>query len=1603
MNICDLKFCRCTMAEYKNLDEHEANMLYFVSDGDKILLFIGDDSIQSVLTENILLDAKNDDVTISNFNSGDRLENVLKNALFNIVALSKKKFEVKSDIPEIGYLNNGKYLRISDDRTLIWDDAPKGEKGDKGDTGDTGATSRLVMVYRSGKSETEQILFTPTKPIGGGYDFNTNEVILPNGWYSSDCDDKGRPLEAPIYMSSRTFSTDENLTETQWSTPIRITGNDGQAGTDGNSLEFIYYLTNDPDKNNVPIPYNDIEDEYVPKEQGWTDSPRGVDDEYQWEYFALRRKSNNSWSNWSTPALWSKYGVMGQDGDGVQYIYKRTISSSAPEDVLTPSDWDDPNSDYQTKPEYVVSGYEWYDNPKGVEETIPYEWVAVRKFCSKNNGKKMWQPYEPAKLWAKFGEKGNQGEPGAPGEPGQNGALTKFVMLYASGTDDNELSKPSGIDYDFVDHRIIMSQDSVWKTDDSDLTPPIFMSSRTFATIPELTDVEWSEPIRISGKDGEAGADGDNIEFIYFLTDSDEKKPERPSIDDDLTTLESLGWSDNPKGVEETIPYEYFSMRRTSNGNWGEWSEPALWSKYGTNGQDGDGVQYIYINTINEEDIPDNPTPEDWRYPYSEYQTLKEFKPSNWNDNPKGVSKEDGTEFEWVSMRKFQYDVESGKKMWSKFSDPKIWARLAKDGADGKDGVDGNDGVSYRTIMLYKSGFNLDSVDKLDDTMGSYDFTTHTFTISDDTWKMNDSSLLPPVYMSSRTFASNADYNDESWTDPIRITGADGVAGKDGDNIEFIFFGCDYDEIPLNNQLTSEDNVNTDGYCPTDKGWTNNPTGIAENKKYEFMSSRTKVNGNWNTWRQPVLWSKYGVNGQDGDGIEYIYSRTDSEDIIPSLTKPSDWDDMQSEFQTTSEYLPSDTDANGDLIWNDNPMGVEDVEGHRVEWVSSRKYCSLTQGAQKMWQEFSAPKVWAKFAKDGVDGQEGPQGEQGIDGKPADVKIQKYIFGSNYHPFIGVNKSQINETLLRSLPDFNELPLGKWNMLELVGMSPTEINEYMEKLDKYELIQGINKPSQPPTMFIKMGSIGTPNYTNICNSGSLATGGISFETMFPKNDFSIHIWCLEGTQTHEYDETNKEWKLSDTIKWNLPLYKTKLQQSCKGDTGETGKIGNVVYPAGEYDEAKVYHATDKKSPYVVDPLDGEYYMLKENNTYVGKKEYYDVKDGLKNNEPLYNMFCIDPDDATDDNSQQFLEVYVNVGQRVTISCDDPNYRNSFISKMNGKKYGYVKLNVRGFPNNEIKVLKKYYTLDSTGENLIVASKYIYSVDGISETWIPDRNQSPSENASSANPVWEKFESFEALYAKIGIIENGTIGSAVYSGDFMFSQQGVDKSGTVSNEYQKFNPAHIYDSDSEFKPNICMNFKTGEMHLCGGNIEFTPGEIYLSGHMRKRETVIDMNDLDKYLLVGSGSTDGNLFKHEFDFRKFGSFVILTGNKTDYKKDILYINLPSTETFYYKSLSNTAKKRHLQYLRGIVGNTYIIYNSTEYDPSEPPSLEDILQGNVGIPINYCTDSMCCSLGEGHFLKIEIALDVDAEGYEKIYPITTTGKMNFYEDNDPWNPLT
>lgn len=122
--------------------------------------------------------------------------------------------------------------------------------------------------------------------------------------------------------------------------------------------------------------------------------------------------------------------------------------------------------------------------------------------------------------------------------------------------------------------------------------------------------------------------------------------------------------------------------------------------------------------------------------------------------------------------------------------------------------------------------------------------------------------------------------------------------------------------------------------------------------------------------------------------------------------------------------------------------------------------------------------------------------------------------------------------------------------------------------------------------------------------------------------------------------------------------------------------------------------------------------------------------------------------------------------------------------------------------------KTPYVYDSNDANY-----YVLNIVG---TWqgTLHSNESPSTDTSNS---WVKLDAFEALYTKIGIIANGLIGSAVFNGNYMFSQQGIDASGQISIQYQNFDPE--IPTGGEFTPNILFDFRTGAGHMAAGKIKF----------------------------------------------------------------------------------------------------------------------------------------------------------------------------------------
>lgn len=110
----------------------------------------------------------------------------------------------------------------------------------------------------------------------------------------------------------------------------------------------------------------------------------------------------------------------------------------------------------------------------------------------------------------------------------------------------------------------------------------------------------------------------------------------------------------------------------------------------------------------------------------------------------------------------------------------------------------------------------------------------------------------------------------------------------------------------------------------------------------------------------------------DGDGVEYIYlvtPKTTSVDILtnymPNLVELVN----NPRYQENGFCINADFDLT-EYDWTDEPSDVG--LNKPMEWVSIRK--KTVVDGENRWGQFSEPKLWATFSKDGKDGIDGKDG-----------------------------------------------------------------------------------------------------------------------------------------------------------------------------------------------------------------------------------------------------------------------------------------------------------------------------------------------------------------------------------------------------------------------------------------------------------------------------------------------------------------------------------------------------------------------------------------------------------------------------------------------------
>lgn len=240
---------------------------------------------------------------------------------------------------------------------------------------------------------------------------------------------------------------------------------------------------------------------------------------------------------------------------------------------------------------------------------------------------------------------------------------------------------------------------------------------------------EYMNPICItgaSGKDGSgsAGEDGSGISFIYKRSIDGEgvTNPGAVTVVNGVPEV-PVGWNDHPSGVTKEVPYEYCSCVTSDKGKWGTmWCEPFIWSHFGQNGMDGDGVEYIYYVALI---APTNNLPESWTNDEG-FQNNEYIKyGSGWTDNPQDLEKFGPGYKQWVSVRKKYSDNDEQDPYWHAYSSPALWGYYSKDGIASALIMDvaGENKYLYLTQQNQNKSFKSSSVAHMYNDGASIDFT----------------------------------------------------------------------------------------------------------------------------------------------------------------------------------------------------------------------------------------------------------------------------------------------------------------------------------------------------------------------------------------------------------------------------------------------------------------------------------------------------------------------------------------------------------------------------------------------------------------------------------------------------------------------------------------------------------------------------------------------------------------------------------------------------------------------------------------------------------------------------------------------------------------
>ena len=745
---------------------------------------------------------------------------------------------------------------------------------------------------------------------------------IPSGWTESP----NNPTQADItagriflWMIQGEYKIDGNSRVYQkingdnyWTTPICLSGADGKPGEDGDDIEFIYKsftnatsfdgTTDDSPQHwyttNIEVDYEGTgsnakaKPDYLgPTGKEWSDnaSAQVISPSNRYVYCSYRRsvKSGNTryWTPFSPPFPWSIWGENGIDGDGVEYIYwicnEYPVQSGHEWNTndFNPNNWDPNATNGKDGKDFQDDDYlgpnnqsnKWTDEPTGVSLSGKYEYVSTRKKIQDPNDpkKKIWDIFSIPSLWSNFAEDGvatnmvletdnDNVTVGIDGDGLVNNDYSTSSNIYLRYNGISQSAYDLSLDITILLNKINSSSPLYNKLSCTDSNRNLHWNNGTTNGVDLISINNSTKTIAIViPKNFPIGAINNLMEVQLCATTN--------AAIGDVQSGEDYTRIFTVSGVELSIEdiYQIGLNTTTPHRN--------------ANNDGFDSIQ-LWLSSFTSTNIINNANDAAAANMFvTYYSTNKNISAPTGSPN--------STQLGYLTNFNVTLNPYYNKHIF-----------IAYYNSDVSSINDVNIELVDSTHINNKSTKFLDS----EEATAVYDGTNgvdsrseeYIYLLTDDIdFLTNKNNEGDDYYIPSSWYETGTSVNYQNDDYPF-LAGSPTING-----IKYIT------SITINGNNNSHDGT----IITNDKViniWTDNPQGVSEEYPYEFRAQRkyktTNADGQrWLAFEKPICWANWGHSGEDGDGVEYIYYKNDSN--VFDGPNPSNWTSDEN-FQS-SEYI----------------------------------------------------------------------------------------------------------------------------------------------------------------------------------------------------------------------------------------------------------------------------------------------------------------------------------------------------------------------------------------------------------------------------------------------------------------------------------------------------------------------------------------------------------------------------------------------------------------------------------------------------------------------------------------------------------------------------